>query len=153
VASGRIERLLGLALLAMSLAACDGREPAQVCASAYPEECACSRRASHAGQRECLTRLAAKTDAELIEIESLLQARIRSRESADHAMAEYRRRSLAHHEAGIVAYRKYRDAHCELWASVAAGGNGADDMRLSCRVALDRDRAANIHELMQGLDP
>jgi hypothetical protein len=117
------------------------------------EEMECANRDAHAGQRECLGRLAVRTDAEILRLEALLRARITDRDALDAGMASYERDPLAWLAQDVASYRRHRETRCELWASSAVGGNGAGDMRLSCRARLDRERMRELQLLSQAFEP
>jgi uncharacterized protein YecT (DUF1311 family) len=109
----------------------------------------CSAIETPVEQRECLETLATKTDGEVERIEGQLRSRIALWEQGPVHIS----RSLALFEQESVAYRAYRQTHCALLASSAAGGNGASDMRAVCEVDLDRDRIAAIRDALGSFDP
>lgn len=145
----RIASLVITAVIATSCGNTDKvPERAGVCPSIELELATCSAEDSHAGQRECLARLAARTDAELAVLEAAIKTRIPQWEPEDQAMDVYREEFDERLDAGIAAYRRYREAQCGMWASRAAGGNGAGDMRQSCRVELDCERVSDMTEML-----
>jgi hypothetical protein len=57
---------------------------------------------------------------------------------------EVKNRILKNFDAATEQFKRYRTAQCEFEASSAAGGNGADDIRLQCEVRLNRERVARL---------
>ena len=55
-------------------------------------------------------------------------------------------RTLAAFEGASREYQRYRHEQCEYVASLAFGGNGAEDRRLLCQIELDRRRTSNLKE-------
>lgn len=108
----------------------------------------CAEVDDHASQRQCLERMAANTDAQLQALEKRVAARI----SLWDQEPVYIHGQQARFTAEKRAYRAYRDAACEFDADAAAGGNGAGDMRLECRIELDRARMARLKERLGWFD-
>jgi uncharacterized protein YecT (DUF1311 family) len=100
----------------------------------------CSTVVGHAAERACLEHLAAKTDAQLQALEKRVAARIALWDQEP----VYIHGQQARLKADERAYRDYREAACEFDADAAAGGNGAGDTRLQCRIDLDRARIARL---------
>jgi hypothetical protein len=137
-----------------AVAASDGRardRPAAkgVCRTIERQMETCSAKDSHVGQRACVERLAERTNAELIALEASVRAQVPLWDAEDHGMDSARKRFGERLNAGIAAYRRYRTAQCDMWAARAAGGNGATDMLLSCRVELDCQRVADMTDLLE----
>jgi Lysozyme inhibitor LprI len=112
----------------------------------------CSAKNDAVGQRECMERLAERTNAELDGLEARIRAQVPLWDAEDDGMEVYRRQFGERLNAGITAYRHYRTAQCDMWAARAAGGNGADDMRLSCQVELDCQRVADMSDLLEAFE-
>lgn len=108
----------------------------------------CSAVVEHAAMRACLERLAAKTDAQLQALEKRVAARIALWDQDP----VYIHGQQARFKADERAYRAYRAAACEFDADAAAGGNGAGDMRLQCRIDLDRARMVRLKERLGWFD-
>ena len=53
-------------------------------------------------------------------------------------------RALAAFDEAAIAYQDYRKKECDYLASLAFGGNGAEDRRLLCQIELDRRRTSNL---------
>lgn len=109
-------------------------------ATAHAQDCAAAD--DHASQRACLERLAAETDARL----QAMEKRVSSRIALWGEAPVYIHGQQARFTAEKRTYRAYRDAACAFDADAAAGGNGAGDMRLQCRIDLDRARMARLEE-------
>jgi hypothetical protein len=112
----------------------------------------CGAKDDHVGQRECMERLAETTNAELNGLETRIRAQVPLWDPKDGGMEMDRKRFVERLNAGIAAYRHYRTAQCDMWAARTAGGNGASDMRLSCRVELDRQRVADMSDLLEAFE-
>jgi hypothetical protein len=93
----------------------------------------CEATPDHASERACLIRTARDADARVEAAQQLLRKRI-GRWSED---PPERARTLALFNEAANGFARFRQAQCDYEASVAAGGNGAGDMRLRCQVALD----------------
>lgn len=110
----------------------------QACAAVPAEEC--GRKPSHAEERACYVELARSTAAELDRVERELARQV---EQWDQD-AEYQQRTRSLLLASFERFKSFRDAQCEAEASLAAGGNGAGDLRLSCVARLNRGRIAEL---------
>ena len=115
------------------------------CLAAGPD---CRRHETHAAYRTCLERLSSQADAELVRQENALKSKIGQWDETPAA----RRDTLQRFALDVAAYRRYRQSHCDYAASRAAGGNGAHDMRLSCRVDLDAQRSAMLRDDVVSFD-
>lgn len=109
------------------------------CPAAGPD---CQRHETHATYRACLERLASQADIDLVRQENVLRSKIGQWDETPDA----RRNSLQRFDLDAATYRRYRQSRCDYAASRAAGGNGAHDMRLSCRIALDAQRSEMIRD-------
>jgi uncharacterized protein YecT (DUF1311 family) len=107
--------------------------------SGWAEE-SCARAASHVELRRCL---------ELWEVASRNSLTVEEKHSraylskADQTPDEISR-ALAAFDAASMAFRDYRKKECDYLASLAFGGNGAEDRRLLCKIELDRRRTSNL---------
>jgi uncharacterized protein YecT (DUF1311 family) len=108
----------------------------------------CTRHDSHASYRTCLERQAARADADLVHQENALRSKIGRWDET----VEAKQRRLHQFDLDVAAYRRYRQARCDYEASRAAGGNGAHDMRLSCRIELDAQRSAMLRDDVVSFD-
>lgn len=102
----------------------------------------CATADSHAGQRECLERAASASRAELEKARASLAKRIQAWDEA----SDYRQRSLRLLTNSFMRFERFRDAECEYEAASAAGGNGAGDMRLECKVSLNRAYTESLRQ-------
>jgi len=116
----------------------------QACAAVPAEEC--GRKPSHAEERGCHVELARSSTAELGGVERELAGQV---EQWDQE-AEYKQRTRSLLLASFERFKSFRDAQCEAEASLAAGGNAARDLRLSCVTRLNRRRIAELRAV--GLD-
>lgn len=64
----------------------------------------------------------------------------------------YRRRSRQRFLNSIQTFRRYRTTQCGFLHSLAAGGNGATDMMLSCSIELSNQRIAQLAEYSRPLE-
>lgn len=101
---------------------------------------ACSTTEGHADQRRCLERAAHATQVELEKAHGLLVERIR----AWDAEPDDRQRAVTLLKQSFTRFAAFRDTECEYEAAAAAGGNGAGDRRLQCRIDLNRQYAASL---------
>jgi uncharacterized protein YecT (DUF1311 family) len=114
-----------------------------------PVDRACSDAPSHADQRACLESLFTQADLHLASVEKDALNRIRAWDEEQN----YRNRSRQQFLDSIQTFRKYRTSQCRFLHSLAAGGNGATDMMLSCSIELSNQRIAQLVEYMHGLQP
>jgi uncharacterized protein YecT (DUF1311 family) len=91
--------------------------------------------------------LARRSSLELINVERAANARI---EKWDEE-ANWRLASAEALKQSSRQFLKYRKSQCDLVASLAAGGNGAGDMRLNCIVRLNAQRVDELRRLMEGI--
>lgn len=107
----------------------------------------CADASSHVEQRSCLEALYQKTDASLIQVEKSYIEKLANWDGEQH----YRLRSRKAFKDSISAFRAYRSSQCEYFWSLAAGGNGATDMRLSCAIELTESRIKQLDEYSKGI--
>lgn len=102
----------------------------------------CSAAIDHSAQRDCLIRAEQASRAALAREVKSIEARIAMwNEDSDE-----KARSLADFRLANRRYQAFRSAQCEFEASVAAGGNGAGEMRLECQISLDDGRIKLLKE-------
>ena len=140
-----LSRLSLVTVVALSLAA----PPAEVRAAVRPAAVQeCERAPDHAHERVCWEQLARTTTADVARTEQQLLRRL-ERWDQD---PPYRQRARTLLLASFRQFASYRAAECDAEASVAAGGNAAGDLRLSCVVRLNRARVADLRSVGTGLD-
>lgn len=100
----------------------------------------CVTAKDHVGFRECLEKKASQSRVELEQARKLLAKRIGS---WDEELV-YRQRARAHLQQSFGLFQRFRESHCEFEASLAAGGNGAGDMRLHCEADLNNQYAKSL---------
>jgi len=110
----------------------------QACAAVPAEEC--GRKPSHVEERACYLELARSSGAELDRVQRELAGQV---ERWDQE-ADDRQRTKSLLLASFERFKAFRAAQCEAEASLAAGGNGAGDMRLSCVARLNRSRITGL---------
>lgn len=108
----------------------------------------CSQPSSHVEQRSCLESLLRETDARLVHAEQTTVAKL----AAWDEEKEYRSKSQKALLASNSVFRVYRASQCDFVWSLAAGGNGASDMRLSCAIELTENRIRQLDEYSRGLE-
>lgn len=108
----------------------------------------CSVASSHVEQRGCLESMFREADKRLVQAEASTIAKIAAWDEA----SEYRSRSRKALVASKVAFRKFRSSQCDYAWSIAAGGNGATDMRLSCAIELTESRIKQLEASSIGLE-
>jgi len=108
----------------------------------------CSGSSSHAEERSCLESMFGEMEKRLVKAEVRTAAQI----AAWDEEPEYRNKSRKALSAANLAFRKYRASQCEYAWSLAAGGNGATDMRLSCAIELTESRIKQLDVYATGLE-
>lgn len=108
----------------------------------------CSDTSSHVEQRSCLESLFKVAEKRLVQAEESTSAKI----AMWNEDSEYRFKSRKALLASNFAFRKYRASQCEYAWSLAAGGNGATDMRLSCAIELTESRIKQLEASSTGLE-
>ncbi len=94
----------------------------------------------HVGQSECLETKASTSEITLKSSESALLESISKRDEEPDDIATMKKTL----RAGTASFRVYRDKECEFYASMAAGGNAAGDLRLACTATLNTKRAEQL---------
>lgn len=93
----------------------------------------CRNAPDHATERACLIR-----EAELsIQKVKAAQNALRKDIGAWDEEPYFKAKTLDLFNSSIHQFQSYRDTQCEYEASMAAGGNSADDLRLYCKIELD----------------
>jgi len=100
----------------------------------------CFDQGGQADARECLQTRLQQSDVALRNAEGALAAGIRRWQEEP----VNRRRALAALKASVNEHQRYRQAQCELQASLAAGGTGTAHRRLLCEVALNEERISHL---------
>jgi hypothetical protein len=93
---------------------------------------ACSDQSDHSLQRKCLEQKEAALSSHIRASEDIIRARI----SGWDQEPQYKSDALALFNSASEKFRSFMTAQCNFEASSAAGGNGAGDMRLGCRISL-----------------
>jgi uncharacterized protein YecT (DUF1311 family) len=101
----------------------------------------CGTEKSHAGYRACLEGKASESRIKLEQALTLLAKRI---DNWDEEL-DYRQRARAHLQQSFELFQRFRESQCEFEASLAAGGNGAGDMRLHCEADLNNQYGKSLH--------
>jgi uncharacterized protein YecT (DUF1311 family) len=107
----------------------------------------CSEASSHVEQRSCLESLFKETEARLARAEESTLAKL----GVWDEEPEYRSVSRKALLASSSAFRMYRTSQCDYVWSLAAGGNGATDMKLSCAIELTESRIKQLEAYSTGL--
>lgn len=92
----------------------------------------CEVPTDHVEQRQCLERKVAQLAQEVQSAQELVRARIDAWDEEPY----YKSKSLALFNEAASQFQAYQASQCEFEASVAAGGNGAGDMKLDCQINL-----------------
>lgn len=104
-------------------------------------ECSAGDR-SHAEARACLQ---SKADSSIVELHRVEEGMIKALATRDEERND-KKRNLALFDSTVKQFVRYRAQYCEFLASIAAGGNSAGDIRLSCFYELNQLRIAEILE-------
>jgi len=100
----------------------------------------CFNEGGQAQARECLQLQRKQSEATLRATESAtLQALEHWQENPPN-----RKKATAALQRSSLEYRRYRQAQCDLQASLAAGGTGTSHRRLLCEIALNEERIAHL---------
>lgn len=109
----------------------------------------CSGKESHVEMRACLQAQADASARELRKVEDKMR---KSLEEWDQE-PEYIKRSTSEFNSSVKQFSRFRTEQCEFIASLAAGGNGQDDLRLSCIYELNEKRIFEIQQANKALAP
>lgn len=107
----------------------------------------CSKAGDHASERSCLILEAKNSQIELDVTEKKFLQKL---ENWDEESG-YKKRTKGLFLTASKQHIQLRKAQCELLASLAAGGNGAGDMRLECIIELNTRRTDEIRSLSDSL--
>jgi uncharacterized protein YecT (DUF1311 family) len=107
----------------------------------------CSALSSHAESRSCLEKKAKRSSDKLKKSEEDLAAAIEGWGQESF----WKKKSAAALKESSRSFYQHRKSQCDFKASLAAGGNGAGDMRLECTIEMNRERMARLREIMKGL--
>ena len=110
-------------------------------AAAAREEC--SAGGSHVEMRSCLL---AKEDASASELRNAKEQMRKALRAWDQEPV-YRKRSASEFDASVKQFGRYRQQQCELVASLAAGGNSQQDLRLSCLYEMNTKRTQQVQRI------
>lgn len=110
----------------------------------------CEKLYGHAESRSCLEKLESKIDDQLQETEKHAVGSLLAWDEEEN----YKNLSIKAFLDSIATFRKYQLKQCDFFWSLAAGGNGAGDMRLSCQIELADQRIRQIAEYVsrKGID-
>jgi uncharacterized protein YecT (DUF1311 family) len=97
---------------------------------------------SHPEARACLQ---SKAELSRIELHHAEEEMLKTL-STWNEDSDYKKRSIAYFDSSIKEFIGFRAQHCKFIASLAAGGNSAEDIRLSCFVELNQIR---VNEILQ----
>lgn len=109
---------------------------------ASPARQECSIERSHVEMRACLQVKAQTSANELGNVE----ANMRKSLAAWDQDPVYIKRSTSIFDSSAKQFTLFRTQQCEFIASLAAGGNGQGDLRLSCVSDLNEKRIAQIKQ-------
>jgi len=115
--------------------------------AAHAQADQCSKASTHVEERKCLEALASEADNRLAQAEKNAIGMIAEWDEEP----AYRSQAKKALEASNLAFRKYRTSQCGFAWSLAAGGNGATDMRLSCAIELTENRVRLIESSSHSL--
>lgn len=110
-------------------------------------EATCLGLLGHADARSCLIAEAAKSDGRLEEAERDLRQVISNWQEDEI----HKGNALAAKEQAHAEFIRARSAQCELQAMLAAGGNGANDRRLLCRIELNDRRVEEVRSIVASI--
>ena len=105
-------------------------------------EAKCFNLSSHSDIRQCL--IAENSESE----QRLRQASIASINAIKGWDEETssKNRSVAANRIAIAAFQRIRESQCKFIASLSAGGNGAEDRRLLCKIELNSRHSKDLSE-------
>jgi hypothetical protein len=96
----------------------------------------CAALSSHAESRACLSKKAYASSVALQDAEEELAKAITHWDEDPY----WKSKSANALRTSNQDFYRYRESYCDFSASLAAGGNGAGDMRLECIMELNRQR-------------
>ena len=107
----------------------------------------CNGIKSHVEERACLTKLAEKSNLGLKVAENDLLSKI----ALWNEDADYKTQTRVQFIRATKVFAKFLAEQCRFEASLAAGGNGAEDMRLACLIENSNKRIVEIRKLHEML--
>jgi uncharacterized protein YecT (DUF1311 family) len=108
----------------------------------------CEKMDGHADSRACLEKLSSSLSDQLQDTEKRAVGSLLTWKEDE----TYKSSSIKAFLESIVAFRKYQTEQCDFTWSLAAGENGAGDMRLSCEIELSEQRIKQIAEYVSRKD-
>jgi len=109
----------------------------------------CSDADTPAEERTCLETLSHRTNAKLAKLEKEALERVDAWEQEDSYRAATRKSLVDSSQL----FKQYRRSQCGLFQSLAAGGNGASDMKLACSIEVTKDRVRQMKDIADALKP
>lgn len=108
---------------------------------------ACNGIKSHVEERACLLKLAEKSNQGLKAAENKLLSKI----ALWNEELDYKNHTRLQFISTTKVFAKFLAEQCRFEASLAAGGNGAEDMRLVCLIENNNKRIVEIRKLHEML--
>lgn len=96
-------------------------------------ETTCLSITGHADARQCLISEDARSEKRLKQADGALMDAFKKWSEEESS----KKRSVTAHRIALSEFERMRDSQCELMASLAAGGNSAEDRKLLCRIELN----------------
>jgi hypothetical protein len=109
----------------------------------------CANPTDHVDERQCLKNEVSKLSREVLAAQQLVRTRI----AAWDQELSYKSRTLTLFDKAAIQFHNFLARQCEFEASVAAGGNGASDMRHGCQIELYRSYLKSLQEQASRLAP
>lgn len=109
----------------------------------------CSGKESHVEMRACLQVQADTSSRELRDVEDKMRKSLRAWDQEPECI----KRSTSEFDSSVKQFNRFRTQQCEFIASLAAGGNGQGDLRLSCIYELNEKRIIEIQQVTKALMP
>jgi hypothetical protein len=129
------------ARLALLIALCASVPASAQEAAAARQECSVGR--AHSEMRACLQ---AKVETSIRELGNA-EAEMRNALKTWREEVVFAKRSASEFDASVKQFSHYRQQQCNFVASLAAGGNGQGDLRLSCIYEANAKRIVQIRQL------
>ena len=92
----------------------------------------CDMPMDHVEQRKCSEHLFNELSHKVISAQQSLRNKITTWDQEP----EFKAAALANLDKAVHAFQTYQSEQCEFDASVAAGGNAANDLRIECKIRL-----------------
>jgi Lysozyme inhibitor LprI len=100
---------------------------------------------AHVDEKECVEKKAAASDVALKSAESAFLISLSKSDNDPQDITAIKNAFIA----GGNAFQQYRHTYCDFYASLAAGGNSAGELRDSCFVVLNNQRTEDMHPISQ----